>query len=168
MAKTEISLNVLLIYILSAILLSAFGVQLFLNERPCPLCFLQRVGMLGVAAGAALNIKFGARPAHYGLILLSSLMGGAIALRQIALHACPGTPAFGIPVFGLSLYTWSFLVFASTTLLVSILLFLHSSEASSPMALNKWSKGAIYLILFVAVANIVSTLLLCGFGPCAE
>lgn len=170
MLKWERDLNALLIIILSIVLLSAFGVQFIWHESPCPLCMLQRLGMIGVAAGAALNILFGTRMSHYGLMLLSSLMGGFVALRQISLHVCPGFGEFGLPVLGLSLYTWSFIVFVCVVLYVALLLFLYDPEESmqEPPPVNLWSKSALYLIIFIALANMITTFMQCGIGPCSD
>lgn len=170
MSSWERDLNALIVIILSGVLLGAFGVQIFMHETPCPLCLLQRLGMLGVAVGALLNIWFGARSSHYGLMLLSALMGGFVALRQISLHVCPGFPEFGVPVLGMSLYTWSFVVFVCVTLAVALLLFLYDPKNSleSPPPLNLWSKTAFGLIFFIAIANILTTFFQCGIGPCVD
>jgi disulfide bond formation protein DsbB len=170
MVKWERDLNALIVIILSGILLGAFGVQFIMHEKPCPLCLLQRLGMIGVATGMLLNMWFGVRMSHYALALLSALMGGFVALRQISLHVCPGFPEFGLPVLGLSLYTWSFIVFVCVVLAVALLLFLYDPKESqeAPPPANSWSKLAFGLIFFVAVANIVTTLMQCGLGPCAD
>jgi len=157
-----------MVLILSGILLGAFGVQFIMHEEPCPLCMLQRLGMIGVASGALLNLWFGVRMSHYGLCLLSALMGGFVALRQISLHVCPGLPAFGLPVLGLSLYTWSFIVFVCVVLGIACLLFLYDPEETpkEPVQQGFWSKFAFGLILFIALTNIATTFWQCGLGPC--
>lgn len=166
----EKNLNALIIVILSGVLLSAYGVQFIWNEQPCPLCILQRLGMIGVAMGALLNVSNGIRMSHYGLMLLSAIVGGTVALRQISLHVCPGFSTFGIPVLGLSLYTWSFVVFVCVVCAVALLLFLYDPKESDEKALplNTWCKGAFSLIFFVTMANLVTTFLQCGFGPCVD
>lgn len=158
-------LNALVILIISGVILSAFGVQIFLGEEPCPLCYLQRAGMIGVAFALALNLKFGIRPQHYGLALLFTLVGGAVALRQISLHVCPQFPTFGSPVLGMSLYTWSFLVFVCSVFAIALMLLLYRRDQED-VPVEKWSLFAIGLIFFVTVANVLSTLLQCGFGSC--
>lgn len=170
MPRLERNLNVFLIFILSGVLLSAFGVQFIWHEEPCPLCLLQRLGMIGVAVGALLNVWFGVRMSHYGLCLLSSLMGGFVALRQISLHVCPGFPGFGVPVLGLSLYTWSFIVFVCAVLYIAGMLFLYDPEESraEPPPLNLWSKIAFGVIFFIAAVNIAATFMQCGLGPCKD
>jgi len=170
MIAWERNLNALVVIILSGVLLGAYGVQIFMHEQPCPLCLLQRLGMIGVAVGALLNIWFGVHMSHYGLSLLSALMGGLVALRQISLHVCPGFGEFGLPVLGLSLYTWSFIVFVCVVLSVALLLFLYDPAERQELSirLNGWCKLAFSLMFFVALANIITTLIQCGLGPCAD
>lgn len=170
MAKLERDCNALVIVILCGVLLSAFGVQIFEHEQPCPLCLLQRLGMIGAATALLLNLFFGTRPSHYGLAILSSLFGGFVALRQISLHVCPGFSQFGVPVLGLSLYTWSFIVFVCVVLAVALLLFLYDPKESAAQRppLNAWSKTACALLLFVAAANVITTFMQCGLGPCVD
>lgn len=170
LSRIQRDLNALMIVVLSGVLLSAFGVQFFLHEEPCPLCMLQRIGMIGVAVGAMLNVWFGVRMAHYGICLLSALFGGAVALRQISLHVCPGFPEFGLPVLGLSLYTWSFFVFVCIVFSVAVLLFFYDAteHENAPPEHSWWSKFACGLILAIAVANIITTFAQCGFGPCVD
>ncbi len=170
MISFQKNINALIILTIAGILLGAYGVQLFLHEEPCPLCMLQRIGMIGVAASLALNLKFGIRPFHYGLALLSSLFGGFVALRQISLHVCPGFPEFGLPVMGLSLYTWSFFVFVSCVLAVAILLFLYNPDENkeSELFINRFQSFAFWIIFFITIANVISTLAQCGLGVCQD
>lgn len=164
------NLNALAILILVGVLLSAFAVQFLAHEEPCPLCLLQRLGMIGVACSLLLNLKFGMHPSHYALALFSSLLGGMVALRQISLHVCPGFGTFGIPVLGLSLYTWSFIVFFASILGVAILLFLIDSKKSNeaPPIWCVWCTSALATTLIVTLANVVTTFIQCGFGPCQD
>lgn len=168
MQAIQKNINALIIFTICGILLGAYGVQIFLHEIPCPLCLLQRIGMMGVAASLALNIKFGIRPFHYGLALLCSLFGGTVALRQISLHVCPGFPEFGLPVLGMSLYTWSFFIFVCCVLAVAILLFLYNAreEEESALTINRFQSVAFWLIFFVTFANVITTLIQCGLGDC--
>lgn len=169
MKKIEEFLNAFVIIILCGVLLSAYGVQFLYKEMPCPLCMLQRLGMLVVASGLALNLLFGVSPSHYALSLFGSLMGGFVALRQITLHICPGFEQFGFPVLGLSLYTWSFIVFVCSVTAISFLLFLYNPvEDKKPQTLDWFSKLAIGLLVFLTTANIITTFMQCGFGPCVE
>lgn len=167
----ERNFNALISIILNGVILAAFGVQFIWHEQPCPLCLLQRIGMIAVSIGALLNVRFGIKTSHYGLMLMASLLGGFIALRQIALHVCPGFPKFGDPVLGLSLYTWSFIVFSCCILAVSLLLFLYNpfraSEANKPR-LSGYHYFALGFAFLIAMANFAATLMQCGYGPCEE
>ena len=89
MSIIERYLNFIVVLILSGVLLGALGIQTFTDATPCPLCLLQRMGMIGVAIAALLNIHFGSKSSHYGLMLLSAMTGCAVAIRQILLHICP-------------------------------------------------------------------------------
>lgn len=168
MQAAEKNLNALLALIICGVLLGALAIQLFKHEQPCPLCLLQRLGMLGVATGALMNVKFNPQKAHYGLSLLGAFSGGFVALRQIALHVCPGFHTFGIPFWGLSLYTWSFLVFVSSVVYIALLLliFNRTKENQEALKMNWFGYLAFILVFIVAVVNIVTTFSLCGFGPC--
>lgn len=164
----ERNLNALIGLILAGTLLSAFGVQFIWREEPCPLCLLQRLGMLGVSAGALMNVFFNIRMSHYGVMLLCSIFGGFVALRQVSLHVCPGFSTFGWPVLGLSLYTWSFVVFACVVASVGILLLLYNpyKEYEASPSVNALGKIALLLTLFVGIANVFTTLWQCGLGVC--
>ena len=117
-------LNILDLIAICGILLLAFYIQFFWHEEPCPLCLLQRLGMIGIGIGMLMNVKFGVSSKHYALDLLAALFGASVAIRQILLHIVPGEPAFGSPIFGLHLYTWSFIGFAAMIFYIAILLFL--------------------------------------------
>lgn len=170
MLTLQKNINALIIYTISGVLLGAFGVQFIWHETPCPLCLLQRIGMISVAASLALNIKFGIRTFHYGLALLSSFFGGFVALRQISLHVCPGFPEFGLPVLGISLYTWSFFVFVCCVLAVALLLFLYNDreipEIETERSINRFQAISFWLIFLVAFFNVIATFAQCGLGVC--
>ncbi len=112
------------VIVICFILLFAFYIQIFWHEQPCPLCLLQRLGLIGIATGLVLNLRFGISSKHYAVALLSALFGIAVSIRQILLHIVPGTPAFGAPVFGLHLYTWSFIGYVAMLLYIGLLLFI--------------------------------------------
>ena len=88
-------LNALALLGCSAILVVAFGYQFALGELPCPLCLLQRAAFAAAGLGFALSVRFGPRPSHYGVVILSALAGAAVAGRQVALHVVPGTGGYG-------------------------------------------------------------------------
>ncbi len=168
MQRWERNLNGLQAIIIACVLFGALSIQYFYDEEPCVLCLMQRLGMLGVAAGALMNCRFGPRRAHYGFSLLSAIYGGFVALRQIALHICPQFPTFGIPFWGLSLYMWSFIIFSCSVAFAALLLICFDSvKREVNFRMNWWSQLAFALIFLAAFANIFSTLQLCGLGPCS-
>lgn len=167
MLSLQKNLNALAIFVIVGVLLSAYGVQLFWQETPCPLCLLQRIGMIGVASSLLLNLYCGIRTSHYALALFSSIVGGFVALRQISLHVCPGMPAYGLPVLGVSLYTWSFLVFVCCVLAVAILLLMYDSQQPvEEEPVNKFGYAAGVALLGITLANVLTTFIQCGMGPC--
>jgi len=125
--------------------------------------------MVGIATACLLNVRDGVRASYYGLGLLFTLLGGFVALRQIALHVCPGFSQFGIPVLGLSLYTWSFVVFVCCLAAIALLLFLYKPEPQQEsLPQTHWNLFALGFLLLIKAANILSTYLQCGFGPCVD
>lgn len=163
-----IALNALLILILSGVLLSAFYVQFVYNEKPCPLCMLQRLGMIGVAVGALLNLRFGIRPQHYAVMILSTIVGSIIALRHILFHICSDSPLPDhLPVLGFHLYTWSFIVFTCSLITITVLLFLYTPvDRLKEKRLDVLSNIAFAVIFLITFANIITTFTQCGLRIC--
>lgn len=162
-------LNALALLAICVVLALAFVDQVWFGELPCPLCILQRVGFFAAGLGLALNVIFGPKPSHYGIAIVSAMAGGAIAMRQILLHIVPDTGHYGTPVLGLHLYTWSFIAFAG--LIIGCALMLLDDRQFSraePMAVRLRALPLSVLVLFMAlaIANIVSTVALCGAGFC--
>lgn len=169
MYQWEKHLNAILAIMISFIILGAFAIQYFEDETPCPLCYLQRLAMFGVAGGALMNVRLGFHKAHYGFSLIFATFGSFIALRQISLHICPGFPTFGKPFLGLSLYTWSLVTFVSSIVYIAIvlLIFDRNKTTNDKSKFPLFEGFAFWLTLAVAVANIVTSAYQCGlFGPC--
>jgi disulfide bond formation protein DsbB len=188
------AVNVVFVLCVCGVLLGAFAVQFGLRELPCPLCLLQRLALLGVGLGAMLNVVYGTRPRNYGISLLSTMFGGAVAVRHILLHILPDSPVHGFEFWGMHLYTLSLVSFAIIGLLLALMLFLDSQFAArywatgetdgygkisggSPAAdstpatqrangLGIFARLVLGLFICIAVANLVCTVLLCGLGPC--
>lgn len=178
-------LNAIEILGISLTLVMAFLLQFVQHELPCPLCLLQRIGFILVSFGFLLNLRFGFRPSHYAVSLLSALFTSFVALRQIALHVIPGTGSYGSPLFGFHLYTWSFivsiLIIIATTLILSIdrqyLGFLNSQNQNNENNINQISKkirharithSLFALVMIIILINVFSVLSICGLGDCPE
>ncbi|MDN3503993.1 MAG: disulfide bond formation protein B [Rhabdochlamydiaceae bacterium] len=165
MQRLARTLNALMIFVLVGILLSAYYQQFTKQGEPCPLCILQRLGMITVAFGLFLNLWYGIRRSHYTLSLVGALVGGSSSLRQICLHICPNSPTFGIPVWGYSLYVWAFFTFIASLFAIGILLSIHRDETKS-LRINWFESLAILVVGLITLSNLVSTYLECGFTSC--
>ena len=163
------NLNVLALAVITAILAGAFAEQLMLGELPCPLCLLQRAGLIAAGLGFLLNLRFGLQPAHYGVALLGSLVGAAGSMRQILLHIAPGDPGYAGTAFGLHLYTWAFVAFVCLMIGTGVLLVLNPGASDSRLQHRGRITGLVMLsFVGIILANLVSTLLECGLTQCAD
>lgn len=171
-AKIVKVLNAIDVLGLAFLLLVAFVLQIGFHELPCPLCILQRIGVLGIAFGFLLNVQFKMRPAHYTLALLSAMLTAAISIRQIFLHVVPGDPGYGLPLLGLHLYTWLFLlcvaVIAYIAIIFSILPQYQYDELSKSRGMKLLTHIAFGLVFLLAVFNGISAYLECGIKACSE
>ena len=163
------SLNGLALTVITAVLAGAFVEQIVLGELPCPLCLLQRAGLIVAGLGFLLNLRFGIQPLHYGVALLGSLVGAAGSMRQILLHIAPGDPGFSGAFFGLHMYTWSFVSFVCLMLGIGVLLVLNPSSSDYRLQV-RGRVSAIVMLGFVIIiaANVLSTLLECGLTQCPD
>ncbi len=161
-------LNVLFIFVLCAVLLAAYGYQILEREEPCPLCLLQRLGMIGIAIGLLMNLRFGIKAQHYGLAILSALLGRTVSLRQIGLHVCPEFPTFGEPILGFDLYVWALIVFTCSTFACAVLLIIHgySKHSESVPTWGFLEKLSFALVILITLGNIINTLVDCGLTSC--
>ncbi len=99
----------------------ALFLQFFDQDAPCPLCLLQRVGLCAVALGLLLNLLYGEKASHWGLVIFSACAGIAVSMRQIALHLLDPV-GFSVSIMGLHLYTWSFIAFSCVLVITAIML----------------------------------------------
>lgn len=153
------------------VLAMAFLLQFVLRELPCPLCLLQRFGFMAIAFGFMLNFRFGFRPSHYAVVLLSALFTAFVALRQIALHVIPGTGAYGSPVFGMHLYTWSFIVSMLIVVSTALLLGVDQQYLTKARKNKIWQSAIHFLfavLIFLIIANVISVIFECGLQQCPE
>jgi disulfide bond formation protein DsbB len=162
--------NLFALFGISFGLIIAFYYQLGLGELPCPLCLLQRVGMITIGIGFLLNVRFGIRSSHYGVALLGAVLTGAVALRQVFLHIAPGDAGYGSTFLGVHFYTLAALSALATFIAVSLLLLLKSWErpAENKVRVNVWAKLVMGLFAVLIAANLVSTILECGTGQCDD
>ncbi|MHC2437474.1 disulfide bond formation protein B [Bradyrhizobium sp. USDA 4451] len=166
-----VSLNALALYGLALLLAAAFAAQLVLHELPCPLCLLQRTLFALLAIGPILNIRFGPRPSHYALSLLTAVVGASVSTRQVLLHILPGDAGYGSALLGYHYYTWALIGFiAAIVLLAAMLLFDRQFDhrTAQGTAPGKFAQGAVWLVVGLTALNVLSTLLECGLSACAD
>lgn len=152
------------------ILALALFFEFVLQELPCPLCLLQRVGFYFMLFGFLLNLRFGFRPSHYSIIILGGLYTIFVAMRQISLHVIPGTGAYGSPILGFHLYTWSFII---TMVIVVMTTLFFGIDRQYNSVISKQKTNFFIHLLFALVSitlavNIISVFLECGFAVCPD
>ncbi len=164
--------------VISLVILIAFFLQFYLHELPCPLCLLQRLGLIAIGFGFLLNLHYRPRPSHYMLSLLAAVFTSFIALRQICLHIVPGTGSYGNALFGLHLYTWVFIACVFAIVYISLTLsfrsqythLLSAEHVEEPKSC--WQKTLTHLAFFmffgIALANVISTFMECGTQECPD
>lgn len=160
------NINTLWVMIYCAMISTAIGMQIFLDDDPCPLCYLQRHAMLLVCCSATMNIVYGIRAVNYGFAILATIYGASVAIRQSLLHICPGSPPYDILFWGMTLYTWSLLSFIASLILIAFLLINHEEEGKRRGKLNAFHITAIVWCMVIIIANVVSVFIDCGFGSC--
>jgi disulfide bond formation protein DsbB len=167
-----VTLNALSLYAIALVLAAAFAAQLLLGELPCPLCLMQRIQFAMLAVGPVLNIRFGPRPNHYAVSLLSAVAGAGFAMRQILLHIVPGDAGYGTALLGYHYYSWAFIGFAAAIVLSAVMLLFDGqftdADSGKPAVIGWFGSGAVWLVIALVALNVVSTLLECGFSACAD
>ena len=153
----------------------ALGLQFALGELPCPLCMLQRYGMILCTLGALWILRQAQAgtltPERYmqglGLGTLGAFAGAVFGGRQVMLHILPGDAGYGAPVLGLHLYSWAFVTFAVVIVFSAVLGVL--APAALPQAPKQGSlearlSSAVGLAFLAVIAiNAVMIVFLEGF-----
>jgi disulfide bond formation protein DsbB len=162
-------LNFVVLAGIIGMLLIAFWQEFARGEIPCALCLTQRAALAAAGVGFMLNARFGSSEIHYGIAILSSLAGAAAAGYQ-ALHAAPGATLPGPVVLGLHFHTWMFLAFVLLIAFCGVMLFIEVQflEGIRDARATFTAQALAWLFVLAAFGNAVTTLLLCGMGPCAE
>ena len=159
------------------IIFMAFIFQFLWSDLPCPLCLLQRLGLLGIALGLLFNIRYHVRPSHYATALLSALFTAFVALRQIALHISDPL-GYGGTLFGMHMYTWCFVICMVAIIYLTLAMSFplqyqlkkdDSEIVNSPSKPLRVCVHVVFLLLITLVAaNIISIVLECGLSECPD
>ena len=167
-----ITLNALGLYAIALVLAAAFAAQFLLHELPCPLCLLQRIQFALLAIGPILNIRHGPRPSHYAVSLLTAAAGAAFAARQVLLHIMPGDPGYGSALFGFHYYTWALIGFCVAIVAIAVMLLFDRQfkihDTTPSIEAGAFARIAVWLVIALTAANVLSTLVECGFGACPD
>jgi hypothetical protein len=167
-------INALTLIGISFLLFFAFIIQIALWELPCPLCLLQRIGLLAIAFGFLLNVHYQIRPGHYALSILAAVATGIAATRQVVIGALP-PHGYGYPILGLHLYTWTALLCIATVVYTCILMCIPGQyqlthDDTPAEAKSVWIRRICHLafgfLVLMLIGNIVSVYLECGFMEC--
>ncbi|HED2503834.1 TPA: disulfide bond formation protein B [Serratia marcescens] len=151
-------------------LVLAFYYQLVMHELPCPLCLLQRIGLIIAGFGFLFNVYFGLRSLHYGMVIIGSVLTGIMASRQVFLHIMPGDAGYGSTFLGLHFYTWALVTSVVIIAANAVVLAISEMNASIrplniPRTLFRIVGWGFSLLI---AANLMSTVLECGSGQCAD
>lgn len=148
--------------------LTAFAFQFFYHELPCPLCLMQRFGILAIGFGAVMTMLYGKKFKYDLLIVVSSVYTLAVALRQVLLHILPNDPGYGSLFLGLHFYTWS----AILSFILIFVVFLSPVAFISDKLLPRYFSNVpnILRVMFIilSIANSISTCFECGISQCPE
>lgn len=122
----------------------------------------------GVAYGLLLNLRFGPQPSGYAVMLLAALFGMGAAGRQVLLHITPGSGAYGAPLLGLHLYTWSFILFALVILGTAVLLLVPKPASAVWTVPLRVKQGLAWAAIGLTALNAITTFLQCGPLECPD
>ena len=157
--------NQLALLAVISVLSYAFVDQLYFGGLPCPLCLMQRIGFLIIGFALVLNIRCGAHAAHYSWGIIGGIVGLLVSLRQILLHVLPGDKGYGSTFLELHFYTWAFVGYLGLLLGLAILLMLPNRDVRSR---SIFANALVIIFILLVLGNLISTLLECGIGPCAD
>lgn len=162
-------LNALACLGICGILLIAQFCQYYNAELPCPLCLLQRLGFAAIGFGFILNAYNEPRASHYAIVLFGAIYTGMVGIRQILLHILPDTGYYGSPIFGLHLYTWSFIISGLCIFYTAFLLLCDNAPKTSYQRPGQSVyRGIFILLMLIVLMNAVTTFEICGLHACPD
>lgn len=179
-------INIVALLGLIGVLAGSLHLQFGVGEQPCPLCIVQRSGMIGLAVGPIMNLLWGMNPRHYALSILAAVVGAAGSTRQILLHiADPNDPGYGPEVFGWHLYTWALVTFIVAIVGCALLIMWQAPFTAGDRgvlkdpaagALRPWMTGVVIWLALMVVIWVTFDLIVvglsvipeCGLGPCPD
>ncbi len=177
-------INIAALFGLILVLAGSLHLQFGVGEQPCPLCIVQRSGMIGLAVGPMMNLLWGMNPRNYALSILAAVVGAAGSTRQILLHiADPNDPGYGPTVLGWHLYTWALVTFLVGIVGCAILILWQAPFRAGdegvlrdPGNMRPVVTGAVIWLSIMVIAWVTFDLIVvglsvipeCGLGPCPD
>lgn len=148
----------------------AIILQITKHELPCPLCLLQRIGILAIGFAYMLNLLESPKVRNYALANVAAVITCIVAVRQVVLNISPDITPYGIPFLGKELYTWTVVLCIINILWNSILIYIINNNSGTNVStkIDFIPKVIIGLYILVIVLNIVSTFLECGLTQCPD
>ena len=102
-----------------------------------------------LAVGPILNVRFGPRPSHYAVSLLSAAAGAAFAIAPGSAAHHAGRLGYGSALLGYHYYTWAFIGFASpSSPIAAMLLFDRQFEDDAqPVVAGAFARTGVWLVI---------------------
>lgn len=153
-------------------LIAAFYFQLVWGELPCAFCNLIRVALIIFGGGLQLNLRFGLNPWNYVLSAVGALIGNLISLLFLFVKAPPNSVPTGSAVFGLHMYSWTFLLCTAAIIYCIFMLALCAQNVSRDISeadftpkrhTMAFDRTLIAVFIVLIGANVVSSFLENGF-----
>lgn len=168
-------INLVALLGLLLVLAGSLHLQFGVGEQPCPLCLVQRSGMIGLSIGPIMNLLWGIRARHYALSILAAFIGGMGSVRQILLHIEAGDPGYGPTYLGFHLYTWALITSVIGAMGCALLLMWETPlrmDDKGVLGHRGWLRGvSLFAIIWVTIDLVViavSVLPECGLGMCPD
>ncbi len=168
-----VTLNALALYGLALLLAAAFAAQLLLHELPCPLCLAAAHSVRPAGDRADPQHPLRATSEPLCLVAADGRAGRhRVSTRQVLLHILLGDAGYGSALLGYHYYTWALIGFiAAIVLLAAMLLFDRQFDHRAMHGRTRpavRATAAVWLVIGLTALNVLSTLLECGFGACAD
>ena len=163
------NINLIDLFLIEIISISAIVWQLIYNELPCPLCLLQRIAILSLGYLYILNIKFKPSVIIYVFIIFTAILTTSMSTRQILLHIIPGSKSYGSAILGYHLYTWVF-IFSVITILWTLLklaifsLYNRMTPIVHSNLVKVFIRTLIFIYFFIIIINMLLVLFECGLN----
>ena len=97
-------------------------------------CTLQKFFLVSISILLLINMRFGPNSLYLSLTILSAILGLFCSVMLTCNHICVTSPSFGKPLLGLSIYSWSMILFSFCIICLSFLLMIHKEHKTQKKA----------------------------------